>query len=103
MSAEILYDKDRCPVFGHAYRVVDPPNEPRKLCCINCGLEKQMATQKTVGDLTKIIQREIDSARRIAAGAVVTLPDELREWFDRKAKRLQNELNEALNDHATRN
>jgi len=62
-----------------------------------------MTTQKTVGDLTKIIQREIDSARRIAAGAVVTLPDELREWFDRKAKRLQNELNEVLNDHATRN
>jgi len=63
----------------------------------------KMTTQKTVDELTKIIRREIDTARRAASGAVSTLPDELKEWFDRKAKRLQNELNEVLNDHTTRN
>jgi hypothetical protein len=62
-----------------------------------------MTTQKTVDELTKIIRREIDTARRASSGAVSTLPDELKEWFDRKAKRLQNELNEVLNEHTHRN
>lgn len=42
--------------------------------------------------LVVIIEREIDVAKRLEAGAVTSVYDELREWFGRKANRLTKAL-----------
>lgn len=42
--------------------------------------------------LRKLVEREADTARRMAAGAVESCPQEMRHWFARKAARLTEAL-----------